>query len=124
MEFTAIIAAGSVPPATAICRFFYADGGINSTHFHVAGADFPTLNTTAVNNSKFHDEGFELMIGAIASASGTASPPNAPHVICRGFRAGSTFEAANIVKAFARRLIWPRSTRATWVRGGCIALQE
>lgn len=95
MEFTALNAAGSVPPATAICRFFYADGGVNSTHFYGAGADCPILKTTAAANTKFHDEGFDFIMGAIAAASGTTCPPNAPFAVYRGFRAGTPAKTAN-----------------------------
>lgn len=95
MEFTALSAAGTVPPTTAICRFFYADGGINSTHFYGAGADCPTLKTTAAANTKFNDEGFDFIVGAIASASGTACPPSAPYAVYRGFRTGTQTKTAN-----------------------------
>ncbi len=97
MELTAVAAPTITPGSLAICRYFYKDAGINSTHFYGAGADCPLLSATAKTNSSFHDEGFDFVVGSVVSGTiipGTCSG-SAPYRVYRSFRAGTAAKTSN-----------------------------
>ena len=97
MEFTALSGAGSTPGPLAICRFFFKDSGINSTHFYGAGSDCPLLSTTALNNSNFHDEGFDFVVGSVIAKTIIPSicSGSAPFPVYRSFRTGTAAKTSN-----------------------------
>ena len=97
MEFTALPALFSTPGPLAICRFFFKDSGINSTHFYGSGGDCPLLSSTALTNVNFHEEGFDFVVGSVVR---DALPPpscsaSAPYPVFRSFRAGTATKTSN-----------------------------
>lgn len=95
MQFSALSSAGTTPGVSAICRYFYKDTGINSTHFYGAGSDCPLLKTTATTNALFHDEGFDFTVGGVAAKAEPVCPTSAPFPIYRGFRQGTASKTSN-----------------------------
>ncbi len=97
MEFTALSGAGVSPGTLGICRYFFKDAGINSTHFYGAGADCPLLKSTSLTNVNFHDEGFDFVVGAVVPKTTltTVCPTAAPYPIYRSFRTGTGSKTSN-----------------------------
>ena len=97
MEFTALSGAGVTPGALAICRYFFKDTGINSTHFYGSGSDCPLLSTTALNNPSFHDEGFDFVVGAVVPKTiiPTVCPDLTKYPVYRSFRTGTASKTSN-----------------------------
>ena len=97
MEITAVAASGTTPGPLAICRYFYKDAGINSTHFYGSGGDCPLLNSTALTNTNFHDEGFDFVVGSVVGNAlpPTICPASAPYPVYRSFRAGTATKTSN-----------------------------
>ena len=97
MEFTALYGSGVTPSALAICRYFFKDTGINSTHFYGSGSDCPLRSTAALGNPNFRDEGFDFVVGAVvaktvipAGCSGVSTYP-----VYRSFRSGTASKTSN-----------------------------
>ena len=97
MEFTALSGAGVTPGALAICRYFFKDTGINSTHFYGSGSDCPLLSTTALKNPSFHDEGFDFVVGAVVPKTiiPTVCPDLTKYPVYRSFRTGTASKTSN-----------------------------
>lgn len=95
MTLTARSAAASASNATAICRFYFNDKGINSTHFYGTGTECIALQTTAITNKNFNDEGFDFLVGEITARTGGACPQSAPFTVYRSFRGASTGKTVN-----------------------------
>ena len=97
MEFTAQSAAGVPPGSLGICRYFFKDSGINSTHFYGTSSDCRLLNTTSIANTNFHDEGYDFLVGAIAlkTTISTICPATTPFPVYRSFRSGTTAKTSN-----------------------------
>lgn len=88
-------AAGTPTAATAICRYFFKEGSVNSTHFYGAGADCPTLKATARVNTAFNDEGFDFLVGGVISSSNRACGAAAPFTVSRSFRPSGSGKTVN-----------------------------
>ena len=102
MSFAGKSAAGAQGGATAICRFYFNDKGINSTHFYGTVTDCDTLRTTAMTNSNFNNEGFDFAVGETTARTGGVCPASAPVTVYRSFRgavAGKTINHRYTVSA-------------------------
>ena len=88
-------AAGAPGGATAVCRFYYNDKGINSTHFYGTGTDCETLRIMATTNANFNNEGFDFSVGETTVRTGGACPPSAPVTVFRSFRSASADKTIN-----------------------------
>jgi len=95
MSISAKSAAGAPGGATAICRFYFNDKGINSTHFYGTGTDCDTLRTTATTNANFNNEGFDFSVGETTARTGGICPPSAPVTVYRSFRGASAGKTIN-----------------------------
>ena len=95
MSISAKSAAGAPGGATAICRFYFNDKGINSTHFYGTGTDCDTLRTTATTNANFNNEGFDFSVGETTARTGGVCPPSAPVTVYRSFRGASAGKTIN-----------------------------
>ena len=95
MTLTAKAAAGTPSAANAICRYFFKEGNVNSTHFYGAGADCPLLKTASRTNTAFNDEGFDFLVGSVISGTEPICGAAAPFTVSRSFRASSDGKTAN-----------------------------
>ena len=95
MSISAKSAAGAPGGATAICRFYYSDKGINSTHFYGTGTDCDTLRITALTDLNFNNEGFDFAVGETTARTGGVCPASAPFTVYRSFRGASAGKTIN-----------------------------